>query len=105
MNIIYSRQFLDDALSALDYIENNLSNPSASESLKKNLFENIDRLKDSPYLGESLPSVLCIDDSDLRRLVVKNYILVYEVSESTVIIQRLFYGGQDWKSILGNQNL
>ena len=105
MKLVFSKSVVEDIDSVIDYIGNNLSNPSAADSFKKTLFERIDMLKESPFLGERLPDRLQIEDSDFRRLVVKNYILVYEVTDSAVIIQRLFYGRREWMAILNNQNL
>ena len=104
--IIYSRDASDDIDSIERYIRDELNNPMASQSIIDELFKTIDRLKESPFLGPSLSPFLCVDNRDLRRIVVKNYIVVYEVTSKAIIIQRVFGGRRDWMRILSeNQNL
>ena len=100
MKILYSHAFIDDVAGISRYVEHELNNPKAATSLKSGFFDEIQRLKESPFLGEQLPSFLRVGNADLRRLVFKNYIIVYRVIDETVIAERIFYGRRDWISIL-----
>ena len=56
MKIVYSRFFVEDLENMIDYISKELLNPVAADNLKSIVFKEIDRLKESPLLGESLSS-------------------------------------------------
>ena len=100
MKILYSNAFIDDIRGISSYITDELANPQASEKLINGFFSEVKRLEESPYLGEQLPPFLKIGAADLRRLVFRNYIIVYRVTEKTVIAERVFYGRRDWVAIL-----
>ncbi len=106
MNISYSRLFVKDINEIAEYITNELCNPTAAEKLKVAIFDEVDRLSDSPFLGEALPPSFRINNQDLRRLVVKKHIIIYRVTDQ-IIAERVLYGRRDWMSILssGSQNL
>ncbi len=99
--IIYARDAADDIDSINRYIRGELKNPSAAQTILEDIFRTIDRLNDSPYLGSSLPQYLCFGNRDLRKIPVRHhYLIVYEVSDKVIIIQRVFYGRRDWMNIL-----
>ena len=100
MKILYSNAFVEDIRKISSYITNELSNPQASEKLINSFFNEVRRLEESPYLGEQLPPFLRIGAADLRRLVFRNYIIVYRVTEEAIIAERVFYGRRDWAAIL-----
>ena len=100
MKILYSNAFVEDIRDISSYITNELGNPQASEKLLNSFFSEVKRLEESPFLGEQLPPFLRISGVDLRRLVFKNYIIIYRVETETVIAERVFYGRRDWFSIL-----
>ena len=51
---------------------------------------------DSPYSSPNC-SYYLIDDENIRHCVVGNYILIYEISQSKIVIKvlRVLYGGRD----------
>ena len=100
MKILYSNAFVEDIRDISSYIANELSNPQASENLINGFFTEVKRLEESPFLGEQLPPFLRIGGVDLRRLVFKNYIIVYRVTAEMIIAERVFFGRRDWISIL-----
>ena len=99
MKIVYSRLFTEDLERMIDYISNVLMNPVA-DNLKSVVFKEIDRLKESPSLGESISSRLFIDDLNLRRIIHKTIVIVYRVSD-VITVERVFNARQDWLSLVG----
>ena len=99
MKITFSRLFAKDVKDIADYIENELNNPSSAKKLKASFYEEIKRLSDSPFLGEALPSTYQIYGRNIRRLVFKNYLIIYSVSE-VITAERLLYARRDWMNIL-----
>ena len=105
MMIKYSPQFARDVKVIADYIRDDLGNPMAAEKLRSAFFQEAKRLSDSPYLGEALPSGFRINNQNLRRLVFKNYLIIYRVTD-LVVAERVLYARRDWMRILSeNQNL
>ena len=100
MRIFYSNAFIEDVQRIASYISDELHNPQSAEKLVNIFFDEVKRLEKSPFLGEQLPGFLRIGDADLRRLVFKNYIIVYRVTGDMVIAERVFYGRRDWTLIL-----
>ena len=100
MRILYSNAFAEDIAEISQYVEHQLNNPTAAAALKSGFHKEVKRLEESPYLGEQLPQFLRIGNADFRRLVFKNYIIVYRVTENAVVAERVFYGRRDWISIL-----
>ena len=101
MNISYSRLFVKHINEIAEYITNELCNPTAAEKLKVAIFDEVDRLSDSPFLGEALPPSFRINNQDLRRLVVKKHIIIYRVTDQ-IIAERVLYGKRDWMNIENN---
>ena len=106
MKIKYSRLFVKDVNEIADYIANELNNPSSAKKLKASFFKEVKRLSDSPFLGETLPSPFLVYGKNIRRLVFKNYLIIYSVSEQ-IVAERLLYARRDWMCILSSdsQNL
>lgn len=103
MRIVYSRLAINDIESTIRYIAEKLLNPTAADSFKKVVFENIERLKGSPHLGTRLPGFLCINDADFRKLVVGKHLIIYEVSDTEIRIKRVSSGRMDWIAILSDK--
>lgn len=106
MKIIYSRLFANDVNDISDYVANELKNPSSAQKLKASFYEEIKRLCDSPYLGEALPPLYQTYGRNVRRLVFKNYLIIYSVSD-VIVAERLLYARRDWMGIFKpeSQNL
>ena len=80
------------------YIFNELKAPMAAENLLNEIEQKIKKIADMPY------SCPLVDDKFLRekgyrKLVVKNYIALYVVSddEKLVKIMRVIYGASDYE--------
>ena len=100
MKIVYSRFFVEDLEKMIGYISNELLNPVAADNLKSVVFKEIERLKESPLLGESLSSSLFINDLNLRSIIHKRIVIVYRVSD-VITIERVFNARQDWLCLVG----
>lgn len=87
---------LSDIDDALNYIGQTLSNPSAADKLYRSLMKEIDSILDGPFRFPDC-SYYLIDDENIRHTVIGNYVLIFEVDESDLIIKvlRFLYGGRD----------
>ena len=84
---------IDDAL---DYISEKLLNSVAADNLYHGIQREITNICDTPYAFPDC-SYYLIDDENIRHAVVRNYILIYEISQGEEMIKvlRFLYGGRD----------
>ena len=90
-----------DFMSAHDYIDFTLHNPSAADNLLTEIDKEVNALQDNPFIHP------LIDDPPLKAIglrfgIVGNYLLFYTVSdkEKTITLLRFLAGRRNWKSIL-----
>lgn len=78
------------------YIEKNLSMKNTAKRLMKKIEENILILENNPYLYKEIH--VKPHNDVYRRLVVDNYVVLYEVKEEhkQVVIYRVLYGKRDY---------
>lgn len=67
-------------------------NPEAANRARTMLARAPDRLKDFPRVGTRLEQ---IEDGEVRRLVVGDYEIRYEIIDQTVWVLRLWHGRED----------
>lgn len=95
----YTREARRDLDDIWDYINADLSNPSAAARTVDKIMDAIDQLGDFGELGAPLNSVSHIE-SDYRFLVCGSYLAFYRVSGNNVYIDRILYGRRDYLHIL-----
>jgi toxin ParE1/3/4 len=78
--IVWSDSALDRVTEFLDFIAED--NPSAAQRVIQNLFDRVEALADLPHLGRPLLEGL---DPSLRRLVVGDYIVIYQIEARKTI--------------------
>ena len=83
--IDYSDSFIDDLNRAIDYISNELGNCNAAKELYKKIDQSLSLLENFPYSCPIVPNAF-IPKKDLRRKVINNYSLFYQVDEKNKIV-------------------
>lgn len=75
------------------YIYFYLQAPKAAVNFRQNIIKLISNLYFFPYKYERLSNY-----SNLRKISIKNYIIIYEVNEFSkqVYVLNIFYGGQNY---------
>ena len=83
---------ISDMDDVFNYISRKLLNPKAYHGIQQEII----RICDNPYAFPNC-SYYLLEDESIRHAVVRNYILIYEVSpaEEMIIILRFLYGGRD----------
>lgn len=83
-----------DITEILDYIANELSNPTAARNLWVDIKEAIGRAKLFPYAMPILKNERITLGKEYRRLDVNNYVVIYKVVEELkqIRIFAVFYG-------------
>lgn len=100
-SVIVSKVAKVDIMSAYDYIELSLHNPSAADALLAEIEREVGDLKENPSICAVTDDPV-LKTAGLRFSIVKNYLLFYSVSisEKTITIIRFLSGRMNWRSIL-----
>ena len=83
------------------YITEKLAAPKAATAFLDAVSDCYENIETNPYIYENCRDIK-LNKEGYRRAVIKNYILVYKVSEETqtVIVHRFFYGRQDYVNLI-----
>lgn len=92
----FAPKFIEDLDEAFGYISGTLFAPSAANALMKEIDNAVTSLKTMPYMYPECPEPL--DSLGYRKIIVKNFILVYEIDENAkrVNLLRCFYGKSNY---------
>ena len=90
----------NDLNKILFYIARELVAPQAATAFVEAVYACYDRLEDNPFTYE-----VCRDpklqSKGYRRVVIKNYIMLYKIyDQELVIVHRFFYGRQDYANLI-----
>ena len=87
MRVVWTATALEDVRAARDYIHER--NPLAARRIAEDLLAAGDSLTDFPYRGRPGRTV-----GTRELVIVRPYIIVYEVGEDRVLILRVWHGAQ-----------
>jgi toxin ParE1/3/4 len=79
--VLWSESALDRATELFDFIAE--ENPAAATRVIQDLFDRVEAVSEHPRLGRRLSEQV---DESVRRLVIGNYIVVYQIEETGRII-------------------
>ena len=82
-----------------DYIKNDLANPQAAKNTVQRILKGCSNLKDNPKLGLDM-SAKIVQKTDLRYLIISNYIAVYKIEKNIINIIRIRDGRTDYINYL-----
>ena len=90
-----------DMLETHNYISNNLKEPGIADKLLDKIEATIQTLDTMP-LRHAIEQDEQLQQRNLRKIIVDNYLVFYTVNEvtKTVFIVRVLYGRRDWISLL-----
>ena len=83
--IDYSDLFIEDLNRAINYISKELCNPQAAKELYERIDQSLSLLENFPYSCPIVPNAF-IPRKDLRRKVINNYSLFYQIDEQNKIV-------------------
>lgn len=91
----------NDYLEIIRYIKYSLVEPTIADKYAKLINKEIEKLQYMPQKFAIISSDL-VKHNDIRKLVIKNYIVFYRVNENEKIVnvERILYGGTNWKNKL-----
>jgi len=90
-----------DMTDVVRYISHELLNPAAADALADEMVEAAGRLCDFPYINAVHQTVKPLKH-EYRKLLVKNYIMLYWVDEQDklITIARVIYARRDYEKLL-----
>lgn len=94
--IIFSPDFEIEIEKTFTYISKNLHSPIAASELMGEINKRISFVKENPFMYPLCPDWL--STAGLRKITVKNYIVVYSVDEDEQIVNflNIFYGRRNY---------
>ena len=99
--IIETERAQQDLSDIVDYIIFSLENPSAAAALLDEVEACYDSLEQFPLMFETCrdPHLMSLG---YRKAMVKNYLMIYKVNESSkiIFIMRFFHGRQDYEKLI-----
>jgi plasmid stabilization system protein ParE len=87
--IIWSQRAQDDRKQILEYWKNRNKSNTYSKKLDKRFREALNIIRDYPQIGKQT------DDQKARIKIVKDYLLIYEETENTIILLTIWDSRQD----------
>ena len=91
----YTPRARQDLHEIKDYVKNELTNPQAAARIVERILKGCSNLKSNPYLGLDLSSKIG-QKTDLRYLILSNYIAIYRVDKNSVSVIRIMDGRTDY---------
>lgn len=85
----------------IDYIASHLLNSIAAKALLDDIEDKYGQLKEFPYMFERSNDKI-LNEKGYRKIVVKNYVVLYLIDESNkeINIMRFFYCGQKYEKYI-----
>lgn len=97
--IRFSPESLRDLQEIMDYISDDLANPTAAGRTVSGILDKIKILSSFPEIGSPLSTITGFD-TNYRFLVCGKYMAFYRVEDGTVFIIRIIYGRRNYMEIL-----
>lgn len=85
----------EDIDNTVEYMIQNLENPSAASSFLDDVQQSYLRLKDNPYMF-SMCQDLRLQEMGYRKVVIKHYLVLFRVEGNVVYVVRVIYGGRNY---------
>ena len=87
MKIVWSRESLQQLIEIENYISRD--SPERAVQFINRLIDRAEKIKDYPYKGRVVPE---FSINEIRKIFVKNYRIVYRISEKQIEILTVFEG-------------
>lgn len=78
------------------YIAEEKLNPSAADKVIRRIYQEFTVLQKSPKVGLILKEV----KPETRRVILKNYIIFYQVTDTHIDIIRCIHGARNWAKLI-----
>ncbi len=95
-NYKFTETAKNDLSAVLDYIATKLCNIKAANNILQKIENSIEQIRTFPYAQSDCKEYL-IEDNLIRKIIIDNYVLVYQINEDEklIIILRFRYAQMD----------
>ena len=97
--IEYSKDSMQDLVEIKQYIKFKLKEPEIAQKIIRKIREEINNLKNNPERYATIDNKK-IERLEIRKIIVKNYIVFYRIKGYKIQIVRVMYGRRDWIKFL-----
>ena len=101
MKIRLSPEAIKDLKEIKDYIEQDLSNPTAAQNVIMKIIKDYTRLEMTPNIGIPLSKKVGFE-TDFRFIVSGSYLVFYKTDNEYVSIYRILYSRRDYLRLIFN---
>ena len=95
----YSKDSMQDLVEIKQYIKFKLQEPEIAQKIIWKIREEINNLKNNPKRYATIDNKK-IERLEIRKIIVKNYIVFYRIRGYKIQIVRVMYGRRDWIKLL-----
>ena len=99
--INYTSKVQRDLDEIWNYITSEYQNTSSADRIIQSIMDAVDQLESFPNLGPPLDSIVDVK-SDYRFLTTGKYLAFYRILGEEIRIERVLYGGRDYRPCLFN---
>lgn len=96
-SVIYTEEALQDMLNISDYHFEKVGEASALRAVAE-LQDHIEKLSLFPRMGEEHPDTY-LNALGFRKLVHNNYIVIYRIDQSQVVIERIVWASSNYPEL------
>ncbi|MCQ2443731.1 MAG: type II toxin-antitoxin system RelE/ParE family toxin [Oscillospiraceae bacterium] len=96
MKLTYRPLAIADLRHIYDYIASYLGNVAAADRIQRNILKKAELLRENPEMGRLLSSKFDGLESNIRYMVVVNYLVFYSIGEKEIIVTRILDGRTDY---------
>ena len=99
--LVVSKEAVEDIEDIVRYIISELKNPGAASAFLDDVEKSYNIIIEKPLMY-SLCHDLKLRNGGYRKIVIKNYLILYRVNEEneTVIVVRVVYGGRNYTELI-----
>ena len=97
--IEYSKDSMQDLVEMKQYIKFKLQEPEIAQKIIRKIREEINNLRNNPKRYATIDNKK-IERLEIRKIIVKNYIVFYRIKGYKIQIVRVMYGRRDWIKLL-----
>ncbi len=97
--VLTTSRALEDIRELLEYIQTSFAEPQIASRMKESIIDAIDSLSEFP-LRNPISQDETLHQQGIRKMMVKNYYIIYHVVGENVIILRVLYNRREWQDLL-----
>ena len=100
--LLYSPMAQQELDGIFDYVSRSLHNPEAARKIISDILDGVEKLETFPFFG-SVVEGMSEHIGEYRVAGIRNYLVFYRVSDTSIFVDRVLYKRRDYLPLLGLQ--